>query len=213
MPALLPIVQSAGLMLSFAGPVAAAPPDADCSPLGPRAPATSVAYRLHAERRGTKESGLVDTTLTLSATANDMTIASTAPALNGKGVPQPDGSLDVQGDLVRLIDPYNQVATSLHCVAGAMPTGESKLLMLLGKNTVDVPVKIVTAPDGPRVAVAITGETDTTMRSAHVHLVVNVHAMIVDGKLLSASADNNLDASVMFRKIHVEQLWSLNRVQ
>jgi hypothetical protein len=44
------------------------------------------------------------------------------------------------------------------------------------------------------------------------HVAVDVHATVVRGHVENATARNAIDASVLFRKIHIDQVWSLTRL-
>jgi hypothetical protein len=177
--------------------------------LGPRAVGETTSFRLEMTHTGTKESGHVQTTLALTSTPQGLHVASTAPAQEAAATTEAGGAVRVDGPLRTLLDPYNQVETALLARDGH---GHSTVDVLAGTQEVSVSVDVTTTDSGGSTLVAFAGRTDTTVRGVNAHVAVDLHATIARGRLVSASARNAVDASVLLRKIHVEQVWSLTRL-
>lgn len=202
------IVLTCALVAGLACPVFAAA-EAPIT-LNPRDPGSSVAYHLQSDRRGTKETQHVDTMLTIRSASPGVVVTSTTPASTAEGSLQPDGSIALTGDLRKLIGPYNQLQTAF---SGMTAAHESTMRLLMGDTEVTVPVTVTASTSEAKTTLIFAGETDTTVRSAHAHIVVNAHATVSDGQLVAASATNEVTAKVMFRSIHVQQTWSITRQQ
>jgi hypothetical protein len=178
--------------------------------LNPRDLGSSVAYHLESDRSGTKETQHVDTTLTIKFTSSGVAVTSTTPASSADGSLQPDGSITLTSDLRKLIGPYNQLQTALN---GMNVAHQSTMRLQMGDTEISVPVSVTSSMSDGKETVVFAGQTDTTVRSAHAHIVVNAQAIVAGGLLVSASARNDITAKVMFRSIHVQQTWSITRQQ
>lgn len=176
---------------------------------GPRTVGETAAYRLEFSSSGTKEARQGQTTLTLTRTAQGVHVASASPAEEAAGNVDPSGVVHVDGDLSRLVEPYNQLQTALN---GRDGHGRSTVTVVVGKQEVSVPVALTTTQSGATMSFAFTGQTGTKVRGVGAHVAVDMHAAVVAGRVENASARNTFDASVPFRKIHVEQAWSLTRM-
>jgi hypothetical protein len=77
---------------------------------------------------------------------------------------------------------------------------------------VSVPVAFTSTENGGTTSLAFTGQTTKKVKGAGAHVAVDVQATVVRGRIESASARNAVDASVVFRKIHIDQVWSLTRL-
>jgi hypothetical protein len=195
------------LAASLTSPLAAAPDETVL--LGPRAVGETISYRLNLARSGTKEPGHIETIIALSATSQGLRVTSTDPAEDGPGVREADGAVRVANALRAVIDPYNQVQTGF---SGRDGHGGSSVHVVLGAQDVYVPVETTSADSGGSTLLRFEGHSDTTIRGITVHVTVDIQATVVDGRFTSASARNEIRASVLFRKIRVEQVWSLTRL-
>lgn len=177
--------------------------------LGPRTIGETASYRLEMTQTGTKEGGRVQTTLALTSNPQGIRVASTAPAVEASGATEASGAVRVDGPLRAIIDPYNQLRTALE---GRDPRGHSTVVVSLGQQEVAVPVDATSTENGGTTSLAFAGHTDTKVRGVNAHVAVDLHATVVHGRVSNASARNAVDASVLFRKIHVDQVWSLTRL-
>lgn len=166
-------------------------------------------YRLELANSGTKEAGKVGTILTLIRTPQGLDVASTSPAEHASGNVAADGVVRLDGHLGHIVEPYNELETALGRRDGH---GRSIVSVLMGKQEVSVPVSVASTESGATTSLAFTGQTDTTMKGAGVHVAVNLQATLAGGRVESASAQNTIDAHMLIRKVHVEQAWSLTRV-
>jgi hypothetical protein len=195
------------LAISLTSPLAAAPDETVV--LGPRVLGETISYRLDLARSGTKEAKHVQTTIALSSTSQGLHVSSTDPAVDGPGVREASGAISVAGALRAVIDRYNQLQTGL---SGRDGQGRSSVNVLVGQQDVSVPVETTSADSGGSTLLRFAGHADPTIRGFAVHVTVDMETTVVGGRLTSASAKNDIVASVPFRKIHVEQVWSLTRL-
>jgi hypothetical protein len=176
--------------------------------LGPRQAGAHVSYHVTGRRTGVKDEQGFDTTLTLTSNDNGLLVASTSPALSEQVSLQPDGTIAPSDKTLRaLVEPYNELQTALRdASAGAT----SSMRILVGDTEATVPVTVTIGPDGAgRSSVVVTGATDTQVHLARAHVVVNVRGELAGGRVVAASATNDATATVLFKKIHVQQVWSL----
>lgn len=207
-------VQTKGIVLTCAliaslTPSVSAAPDETVS-LNPRDPGSSITYHLQGERSGTKEPGHVDTTLTIKSAPSGVVVTTTAPPLSAPGSLQPDGTIALTGDLLKLIAPYNELQSAFSAMNG---THQSTMHVMMGTTAIDVPVTVTTATSDGKTIVTFAGETDTTVRSAHAHVVVNANATVSGGQLDTATETNDITAHVLVKSIHVQQTWSITRLR
>jgi hypothetical protein len=176
---------------------------------GPRAVGESVVYRLDLETAGVKEGGTAQTTLTLTRVTQGLHVASTSPAAEGSALG--DGAITgLDGPLRIVVEPYNQLQAAL---GGRDGHGRSTVNILAGGQEVAVPVTFTSSEGNGMTVLAFAGETNTRVKGIGAHVTVAMKATVVRGRLETASAHNDFDASIPFRKIHVDQVWSLTRLR
>ncbi|HEV3141238.1 MAG TPA: hypothetical protein VGY57_12010 [Vicinamibacterales bacterium] len=167
-----------------------------------------MAYRLDLATTGTKESGQTQTTLTLTRTPQGVHVSSTSPTEEASA--GDDGVVGIDGHLRIVLDPYNQLRTALR---GRDGHSRSTVNVLVAGQEVSVPVAVTSTDNAGTTSLAFTGETNAKVKGVGAHVMVAVQATVVRGRLASASARNAFDASIPFRKIHIDQVWSLTRLQ
>ncbi|HEV2739723.1 MAG TPA: hypothetical protein VGU66_14185 [Candidatus Elarobacter sp.] len=200
------VVAAALLTSSFQSPIAAQ--EGSVQP-GPRAQGEAVVYRLHLKTAGVKEGGQADTTLTLTRTPQGVRIASTSPAEDAQSAVGDDGVVRVDGRLRAVAEPYNQLQSALR---GRDRDGRSTVNVFVADQEVSVPVACTSTDIGGSKSLEFTGQTTARIRGVGAHIAVDVRATVVRDRVESASARNTFDASVPFRKIHIDQVWSLTRL-
>jgi hypothetical protein len=176
---------------------------------GPRTIGETVAYSLNLETTGTKEGAQAQTTLTLTRTPQGVHVSSTAPAEEASANLGDDGVVRIDGHLGTVVGPYNQIQTALR---GRDRNNRSTVNVFVAGEDVSVPVAFTSTENGGTTSLAFTGQTTTKVKGAGAHVAVDVQATVVRGRIESASARNAVDASVVFRKIHIDQVWSLTRL-
>jgi hypothetical protein len=199
-------VAAAILTSSFISPISAQDESVQS---GPRALGETVAYRLNLETTGTKEGGLAQTTLMLTRTPQGVHVSSTSPAEEASADFGDDGLVRIDGHLRTVVGPYNQIQTALR---GRDRNNRSTVSVQVGSQEVSVPVAFTSTESGGATSLVFTGETTTKVKGVGAHVAVDVQAKVVRGRIESASARNAVDASILFRKIHIDQVWSLTRL-
>jgi hypothetical protein len=177
---------------------------------GPRTIGETVAYRLNLETTGTKEAVKALTTLTLTRTPQGVHVSSTSPAEEASTSFGDDGVVRIDGHLSTVMSPYNQIQTALR---GRDRNSRSTVNVFVAGQEVSVPVAFTSTESGGTTSLVFTGETTTKVKGVGAHVAVDVQAKVVGGHVESASARNAVDASILFRKIHIDQVWSLTRLQ
>jgi hypothetical protein len=202
------IVAAAMLTSSFMSPIGAQ--DESVQP-GPRAIGETVAYRLNLETTGTQQvaQAQAQTTLTLTRTQQGVRVSSSSPAEETSANVGDDGVVRIDGHLRTVVGPYNQIQTALR---GRDRNSRSTVNVLVGGREVSVPVAFTSTESGGTTSLVFTGQTTTRVKGVGAHVAVDVQATVVRGHIESASARNAFDASVPFRKIHIDQVWSLTRL-
>jgi hypothetical protein len=203
----LAIVAAAILTSSFVSPIGAQDESVQS---GPRVIGETVAYRLNLETTGTKEGGGAQTTLSLTRTPQGVRVSSTSPAEEASANFGDDGVVRIDGHLGTVVGPYNQIQTALR---GRDRNSRSTVNVFVAGQEVSVPVAFTSTESGGTTSLVFTGQTTTKVKGVGAHVAVAVLATVVGGHIQSASARNAVDASIPFRKIHIDQVWSLTRLQ